>query len=329
MTKFLYKNKFKFLLVVVMGILIVSLTSCRFNSNTWYVKPYTSYANEWVDSWNDGFWYILWAWPINILSWPIGWMCSTIGKAFGQSYFWGIVFTTLIVRTLAWPIYSRQNGMSLKMQLMQPEISQIQRKYQGRQDPRSQQLMQQEMMAVYKKNHVNPLGCFTTMIFQFPIFMSMYEVVRRVNATSTTAVTGAVSIESAGAFALHNTKVFGIFEMNTSFNEATEWKDKIFCAVIALLFIAVTVLQQKLGQRPAKYQKQYPNAKNSKQTQQQGQMKWMMIIMNVMFGFMALSSTSLGIYWLIGGIYQIFQSQVGRWINERNYEKAQKKATLL
>ena len=43
--------------------------------------------------------------------------------------------------------------------------------------------------------------------------------------------------------------------------------------------------------------------------------------MNVMFVIMALSSTALGIYWLIGGIYQLGQAQVGRMINERNYKK--------
>ena len=50
----------------------------------------------------------------------------------------------------------------------------------------------------------------------------------------------------------------------------------------------------------------------------------MMLVMNVMFVFMSLSSTALAIYWLIGGIYQIFQSYVGRKLNERHYEKFQK-----
>ena len=226
-------------------------------------------------------------------------------------------------------IYSKQNGMSLKMQLMQPEIAKIQRKYAGRQDQRSQQMMQQEMMAVYKKNKVNPIGCVTTMFLQFPIFMSMYEVVQRVNATSTSSVNGAVGVTMAGDFALSNTKVFGTFEMTTSFFNATEVKDKIFGLVVALLFGGVTFLQQKLGQRPLKYQKKYRDVKNQQQSQQQGQMKWMMIIMNVMFVFMSLSSTSLGIYWLIGGVYQIGQTQIGRMINEHNYEKAQKRNNII
>ena len=89
------------------------------------------------------------------------------------------------------------------------------------------------------------------------------------------------------------------------------------------MFVGVTLLSQKLGQRPPKYQKTHPQDK-LKKNQQGNQMKWVMIIMNVMFGFMALSNTALGIYWLIGGVYQLLQAQVGRWLNELKWEKMQK-----
>lgn len=330
MTNFFYKNRYKFVIVIFLGILILSLTGCRMDSQRWYSKPYTTYAQEWIDLWEGGkgVWNAIWAWPITIISYPIAFLCSSIGKLFGGSYFWGIFFTTIIVRTLAWPIYSKQNGMSLKMQLMQPEMAKIQRKYQGRQDPRSQQMMQQEMMKLYKKYKVNPLGCMTTMFLQFPIFMSMYEVVQRTNATKTTAINGAVGVVKSGKFALDNTKIFGFFEMNTSFFDATEMKDKIFALVVALAFGGITILQQKLGQRPPKYQKQRPQNQNKQQSEQQKTMKYMMIMMNVMFVFMSLSNTTLAIYWLIGGIYQIFQAQLGRKINEIQYYKLQEKNNL-
>jgi len=324
MTNFFYRHKYKIVLVLVLGVLALTLSSCRFDAGTWYQKAYTSYGQEWIDAWNiSGFFNLLFAWPVNVLSWPIAFICSAIGKAMGNSYFLGILFTTLIVRTLAWPIYSKQNSTSLKMTMMQPEMAKIQMKYQGRKDQRSQQMMQQEMSKLYKKYGMNPLGCFFTMIIQFPIFMAMYEVVQRINAPITEVQNGIVSVTYAGDFALSNTKVFGLFEMNTSFMAATQWYDKVFAVIVALLFVGVTLLSQKLGQRPPKYQKTHPQDK-LKKNQQGNQMKWMMLIMNVMFGFMALSNTALGIYWLIGGIYQLFQSQVGRWINELKWEKMQK-----
>lgn len=330
MTNFFYRNRHKLIFVVVLTFLLVTLTSCRMDSQAWYQRPYTSYSDEWINLWNNGkgFWNALWGWPVNLLSYPIGWMCSGIGKALGNSFFWGIFFTTIIVRTLAWPIYGKQNGMSVKMQLMQPEMNKIQRKYANRKDPQSQQAMQMETMKLYKKYKINPLGCFGTMFLQFPIFMSMYEVVQRINATSTVVVDGTVAYTTAGKFALSNTKLFNFFEINTSFFDAVNIQDKIFALVIALLFGALQILQQKLSSRPPKYQKQHPNSKIGGKQDQQKQMKMMMNIMTVMFVFMALSSTSLALYWLIGAVYQIFQSQVGRKFNEIQYYKLKDKNNL-
>ena len=143
MNNFFYRNRHKLVFVVVLFVMLLGLTSCRMDSGSWYNKPYTSYGKEWMDLWNGGkgFWNTLWGWPVNLLSYPVALVCSTIGKWCGNSFFWGIFFTTIIVRTLAWPIYSKQNGMSLKMQLMQPEMAKIQRKYAARKDPQSQQQM--------------------------------------------------------------------------------------------------------------------------------------------------------------------------------------------
>lgn len=331
MTQFIYKNKYKIALIAFLCFLLIALSSCRTDTNTWYNKPY-------VDGWGgysqefhfSDFWSGLWGWPVSILSWPIAWICSSIGKALGNSFFWGILFTTLIVRTIAWPIYSKQNSMSLKMTLMQPEMARIQRKYGVRKDPQSQQQMQLEMMKLYKKYKMNPLGCILPMFIQFPIFMAMYEVVKRINASST-VTEGGVTIVQYGTFALHNTKVFNFFELNTSFFEATAIQDKIFAVVLAVGFGGLTLLSQKLAAKKPKYLKEYNNSKstNAQQEQQQKQMKMMNIIMTVMFVFMSLSSTSLALYWLIGAIYQLFQSFIGRKINERNYYKAQKKSSIV
>ena len=331
MTQFIYKNKYKIALIAFLCFLLIALSSCRTDTNTWYNKPY-------VDGWGgysqefhfSDFWSGLWGWPVSILSWPIAWICSSIGKALGNSFFWGILFTTLIVRTVAWPIYSKQNSMSLKMTLMQPEMARIQRKYGVRKDPQSQQQMQLEMMKLYKKYKMNPLGCILPMFIQFPIFMAMYEVVKRINASST-VTEGGVTIVQYGTFALHNTKVFNFFELNTSFFEATAIQDKIFAVVLAVGFGGLTLLSQKLAAKKPKYLKEYNNSKstNAQQEQQQNQMKMMNIIMTVMFVFMSLSSTSLALYWLIGAIYQLFQSFIGRKINERNYYKAQKKSSIV
>ena len=98
---------------------------------------------------------------------------NTIGRIIttdaGGSFVFGLFFTTIIVRTLAWPIYAKTNDMSLKMTVAQPELNRIQAKYANRKDPQSQHRMQQEMMAVYKKYKINPLGCIVLQALHFDL----------------------------------------------------------------------------------------------------------------------------------------------------------------
>ncbi len=324
MKLFLYKNGVKIASVVVIILLMLGLTSCRTDTDYWYSKVYTTWGAEFSF---QSSWSALWGWPVSILSYPFAWLCSSIGKCLGNSYIWGIICTTLIIRTIAWPIYSKQNGVTVKMQVMQPELDKIQKKYAFRKDEASQQRMKQEMAAVYKKYKFNPLGCVFTMFIQFPIFIAMYEVVRRINLTTTVDIGNGVLVETYGKFALSNTKLFGYFELydTSAFSGAT--RDRILCVVIAVLYTGVTFLSQKLAQRKPSYVKK--TSYNNKQNDQAKQMKIMNYVMLIMFFFIALSSTALGIYWLIGAILQIFQSFVGRKLNERTYYKMKEKSEVV
>ena len=323
----------KILLIAIVLIFVVSLTSCRTNAQAWYSKSYTNWGQEFnfVDAENRfDFWQALWGWPISLLSYPFAWMMHTIGTACGGSYFWGILFTTLIVRTIAWPIYSKTNSMQVNMTIIQPEMQRIQAKYAGRTDAESRQRMSQEMMKLYKKYHINPLGCIFPMLIQFPIFMAMYECVRRIQASTVVySANGVLESTTPGVFALANTKLFNFFEINSAVlgsgsydvPRATQPQDIAFGIVISLLFAGVTYLSQQLAKRKPKWQKNRVTIQTAEQEQQAKMMNIMNIVMIAMFIFFSLSSTALAVYWLIGGIYQLFQSFVGRKMNEKKYYK--------
>ena len=87
----------------------------------------------------------------NFLIYPVGLLLMFFSKIFGGKYILGLLITTIIIRTLGWPIYTKTNDMSLKMKLMEPEQAKIQEKYARRKDEESQRMMQMEMMQLYKK----------------------------------------------------------------------------------------------------------------------------------------------------------------------------------
>ena len=106
-------------------------------------------------------------------------------------------------------------------------------------------------------------------------------------------------------------------------------KKGIVSIVIAALFAGITLLNQWLAKRKPKWQKQRKQVQTQEQQQQAKMMNIMNYVMVVMFVFFALSSTALAIYWLIGGIYQTFQSFVGRKMNERKYYKLKQQSNII
>lgn len=84
---------------------------------------------------------------------------------------WGIsiVLITFIVRGLMYPLTKSQYTSMAKMRILQPKIINIKNKFS--QDKHRQS---QEMIALYKKQKVNPLGGCMPLFIQMPIFLALY-----------------------------------------------------------------------------------------------------------------------------------------------------------
>lgn len=114
---------------------------------------------------------------------PLSYLLVHIAGWFGGSFGMAVIILTLAVRLLLLPLMMRQarsqQAMKRVMNSMQPELDELKRKYEKKKDRDSQQKMQQEMMALYKKHNFNPLniGCLPLLI-QLPILSGMYTAIR-------------------------------------------------------------------------------------------------------------------------------------------------------
>ncbi len=91
----------------------------------------------------------------------------------GLSWGMSIIALTIVARALLIPLtYKSLKGMRA-MQALQPRIKEIQAKYKN-----DKQRMQQEMMAFYKENKVNPFASCIPLIAQLPIFITLFYVLR-------------------------------------------------------------------------------------------------------------------------------------------------------
>ena len=86
---------------------------------------------------------------------------------------WAIVVLTLVVRAVVIPLYRRQLVSQRRMQLLQPEIKEIQRRYKG--DQMKARLAQQELL---KERGVSPFAGCLPLLLQMPLLFIMYSVIQ-------------------------------------------------------------------------------------------------------------------------------------------------------
>jgi len=101
---------------------------------------------------------------------PMYWLLS-----FGNSMFnnWGfaIIFLTLVIKLMTWPLSAKAYTSMGKLRELQPKMALLQEKHGD-----NKQAMSQELMEMYKKEGVNPLGGCLPMLLQMPFFLAFYWV---------------------------------------------------------------------------------------------------------------------------------------------------------
>jgi len=105
-----------------------------------------------------------------VVAMPLFWVLKFFYKYLGN-YGWAIILITIVVRIPFIPILNKSQQSMKKMQKIQPMMAEIKEKY--KKDP---QKMQQEMMVLYKKHKVNPVGGCLPMFLQIPVFIALYNV---------------------------------------------------------------------------------------------------------------------------------------------------------
>ncbi|MFL5562301.1 MAG: YidC/Oxa1 family insertase periplasmic-domain containing protein [Gemmatimonadaceae bacterium] len=95
-------------------------------------------------------------------------------ETFRMSYGWVLVLFGVMIRLLTWPLNQSAMRTSLKMQRIQPELQELQRRY--KQDP---QRLNSEMMKLYREHDMSPFssmaGCMP-MLIPMPILFALFYV---------------------------------------------------------------------------------------------------------------------------------------------------------
>lgn len=93
------------------------------------------------------------------------------------NYGWTIIVLTLIINFALFPLKVKSWRSMQRMQKVAPEVRSIQDRYKkySMSDPRKRQ-MNEEIMAIYQREGINPMGSCLPMVFQMPIWWALWRV---------------------------------------------------------------------------------------------------------------------------------------------------------
>ena len=101
------------------------------------------------------------------------WALTNLHDTVGLPWAWSIVALVVIVRMLLVPLTVRQIHSMQNLQAHAPEMKALQTKYKH-----DRQKMNQELMAFYKENQINPAASCLPIVAQIPIFIGLFFVLR-------------------------------------------------------------------------------------------------------------------------------------------------------
>jgi YidC/Oxa1 family membrane protein insertase len=127
-------------------------------------------VNQEITADSKGFWneYVIY---------PLSQFITATANVVG-GYGLGIVVVTIIIRIIILPLMIKQTKSAKAMQLLQPEMAKLKEKYKSK-DAQTQQKLQQETMALFQTQGVNPVAGCLPIVVQMPIIIGLYQAIMR------------------------------------------------------------------------------------------------------------------------------------------------------
>ena len=198
---------------------------------------------------------------------------------FTGSYGLDIILLTVLIKVLMAPLTHKSFASMKQMQKLQPQMEKLKERYGS-----DKEKLNKEIMELYRRNGVNPLGGCLPMVLQFPVFIGLY------NALSTP-----IELRHAPFLWIKDLSRPDWESLPIAFGE---WHFGI--PILTILMGASMFLQQWMT----------PSAGDPNQRK-------IMMLMPLMFTFMFVSfPAGLTVYWLVNNILTIAQQY---WINRHDH----------
>ena len=255
------------------------------------------------------------------LEWVVAWLMVGFHEIFtwmglppeaGYTWAMSIVGLVIVIRIILIPLFVKQIHSQRRMQLIQPEMQKIQKKYKGKTDPESRQAMTQETMGLYKRTGTNPFSSCLPLLLQSPIFFALFRVLANMAAIAAGKKPAIGPLTPDVAAQANASTIFGA-PLSATFQHTTTIVNnlavsapsstnvKIVCVVMIVLMSAsqFTSMRQLMMKNMPASALDNPFAK---------QQKMMMYLMPLMFVFSGVTfAIGILLYWLTTNLWTMGQ----------------------
>lgn len=239
-----------------------------------------------------------------LLVYPIGVGIENLAHVLGMNGYGqigAVLIMTVIVR-LAFMLITLPSTISQqKMTMLQPEIAKLQQKYPNAQTNQyDKQRLGQAQMALYKKNHINPMTQILVLIIQFPLFICVRNAMR-----------GSASLTSDSVLGLNlSDTIWNVLKDFSNWPTNPGWWTALCLILLMSAGQIITILLPKWMNKKGN-KGVAKTVKSETANSQQQQMKWMQIFM---VGFVIIMGfnlpSAMGVYWFAGSLFSIAQSLI-------------------
>jgi YidC/Oxa1 family membrane protein insertase len=169
-------------------------------------------------------------------------LSTFMNPASGWTWALSIVGLVLVIRILLIPLFVKQIKAQRGLQIIQPQMKEIQKKYAGDRERQSQ-----EMMKLYKETGTNPLASCLPILLQAPIFFALFSVLQGIAMKVPEGVFNWPQYEYLLDIA-HDASIFGV-PLYATFWNADESPNPINTRILAFILIILMSATTFLTQR--------------------------------------------------------------------------------
>ncbi|QAY69529.1 membrane protein insertase YidC [Xylanimonas protaetiae] len=243
-------------------------------------------------------------WVVAWVMYGAHWVFARLGFGDGPGFAWvlAIIALTLIMRAAMIPLFVKQIKASRGMQIMQPELQAVQKKYKGKQDPASREAMTRETMELYKKHGTNPFASCLPILLQSPIFFALFRVLTHLKgiADGTAPMTHIGPIDQAIASDFERSSLFGAHLSEVFLHtDNTAARVVVIVLIVAMSVTTFTTQRQLTMKNMPKAALEGPMA---------GTQKMMLYVLPLVFAFSGVNfPVGVLIYWTVTNLWSMGQ----------------------